>query len=159
MSQEEFKSLIRANKSSIDKVCMMYGDVKDYKDLRQEICCTLWVALRKNPMFEDERRLRSWVFSVALNVGRMHLRKEYTKKHFTFPLTDEVENSVATQDSDVQLFNSVMEFLSGRERVLLMFKLEELTDLEIAQSLNIKESKVQKEWRELVKKIKKQFKK
>ena len=77
MTEKQFKELIEDNKASIDKACVMYADSRDYLDLRQEIYCALWVALKKNPNFENEKALRSWVFSVALRVGKMYMRNEY----------------------------------------------------------------------------------
>lgn len=70
----EFLKMLRHCEGTLVKVCLYFTDRSrdDFRDLYQEIACTLWEAW---PTFRGESDLNTWVTRIALNVAGQEIRK------------------------------------------------------------------------------------
>lgn len=70
----EFLKMLRECEGTLVKVCLYFTDRRrdDFRDLYQEIACTLWEAW---PTFRGESDLNTWVTRIALNVAGQEIRK------------------------------------------------------------------------------------
>lgn len=70
----EFLKMLRHCEGTLMKVCLYFTDRSrdDFRDLYQEIACTLWEAW---PTFRGESDLNTWVTRIALNVAGQEIRK------------------------------------------------------------------------------------
>ena len=72
--QEAFLSVIEQNKGIIYKIANSFNkDEEDKKDLVQEITLQLWRAF---PGYNQQSKLSTWMYRVALNVAISFYRKK-----------------------------------------------------------------------------------
>jgi RNA polymerase sigma factor (sigma-70 family) len=138
--EQEFLSLVNANKGIIHKITRMYMDTReDQKDLFQEIVLQLWKAY---PGFKGNSKFSTWMYRVALNTALVFLRKESRKVGQTE--LDENIDVADPGDSEEQeerlrhLYKAVQE-LNKIEKALIFLFLENQSHKEIAHSLGITE--------------------
>ena len=139
-TEQEFLSLVNANKGIIHKITKMYMDTsEDQKDLFQEIVLQLWKAY---PGFKGNSKFSTWMYRVALNTALVFLRKESRKVGQT-----ELDENIDVADSGdneekeerlIILYKAVQE-LNKIEKALIFLFLENQSHREIAQNLGITE--------------------
>ncbi len=70
----DFLQLIEQNKGIIYKVARSYGkNQQDREDLFQEIIIQLWRSFER---YDDQYKLSTWMYRIALNVAISFYRKE-----------------------------------------------------------------------------------
>lgn len=79
--EKEFLKMLRQSEDILVKVCICFTDRsrEDYRDLYQEIACTLWEAW---PTFRGESSVRTWVTRVSLNVASTERTNRKRKPQF-----------------------------------------------------------------------------
>ena len=141
--EKEFVELINTNRGLIYKVCHLYGNNDDKKDLFQEIVLQLWKAY---PSFRKESLNTSWMYKVALNTAISNFRKESKKpdrnaiSEAEFQIPD--ISFYAEEDDRLNLLRQAIEKLSEIEKAIIMLYLEEKSYDEIGEIIGISHSNV-----------------
>ena len=121
----------------------MTGNLSDAEDLAQETFVRAYEGLNG---FNINKRLFPWLYAIALNVIRNHLRKnrpirnEYTEQTYHRQhqrLSNNPENHLAQRQCAEQVFQAVQKLpLTLREAIVLRYY-QELPFKDIASLLNI----------------------
>ncbi|EDM38087.1 RNA polymerase ECF-type sigma factor [Pedobacter sp. BAL39] len=139
--EQEFIALIRQHNGMIHKICRMYRDsLEDREDLFQEITYQLW---RSYPSFDAKAKKSTWLYRVALNTAIATFRKKMPEVSYTDVLPDlqleELNEELAHRQDR---FFAALKNLDEGDKALIALYLEELTYLEIAEIMGIKENYV-----------------
>ncbi|HVC93637.1 MAG TPA: RNA polymerase sigma factor [Pirellulales bacterium] len=116
------------------------GNHHEAEDITQE---TLLRAWRKRDQLRDSAATRVWLFRIATNVWRDRVRRGRHAAGQTRPLDDEIPSDVASPAQTASARDEVrraveaMDSLPPRQReVLYLHACEELTHIQIAESLD-----------------------
>ena len=140
-----FLNVIEANKGIIYKVANAYcRDEENRKDLIQEITIQLWQAF---PKYDEQFRISTWMYRIALNVSISFYRKESSREKRTEPLTHELisltaDSRVPATDNELSLLHQFIRELKEFDRALILLYLEERSQQEIAEILGLTPSNV-----------------
>ncbi|SKB70337.1 RNA polymerase sigma factor [Dyadobacter psychrophilus] len=140
-----FLTVIELNKGIIYKVANAYcKNSENRKDLVQEIAVQLWQAF---PNYNNQFKLTTWVYRIALNVSISFYRKEsrYGRRHN--PLTDDIiglitEDEQLDLESDLSMLHNFIRELKEFDRAVILLYLEAHSQQEIADILGITPSNV-----------------
>jgi len=144
-TQEQFLQLIQQNKGIIYKVSRAYGkNDEDREDLFQEIIIQLWGA---SDRYNDQYRLSTWMYRIALNVAISFYRKERRRIESESPLTESMieiaDNSEDPElENNVHLLQQFINKLNELDKALMILYLESKSYKEIAEILGITETNV-----------------
>ena len=96
----EFLKMLRHCEGTLMKVCLYFTDRSrdDFRDLYQEIACTLWEAW---PTFRGESDLNTWVTRIALNVAGQEIRKRKRLPQFV-ELDESFYDTLADEATDLR---------------------------------------------------------
>ena len=141
---ERFLEIIEAHKGIIFKVTRSYcRNDFDREDLAQEILAQIWRSL---DTYNDDFKVTTWMYRVALNVAISFYRKdksvaykhtEMEDKLLSYDMGEEAEN----KQSLIKLYEFIHELNDIDKAVLLMY-LEGENQSEIAANLSISTSNV-----------------
>lgn len=141
----QFLQLIEKNKGIIYKVARSYGkNEEDRQDLFQEIVIQLWRAFER---YNDEYKLSTWMYRIALNVAISFYRKERRRMESNLPLTESMadiadDNPQAEQDANIRLLQQFINELKELDKALMILYLESKSYREMAEILGITETNV-----------------
>jgi RNA polymerase sigma factor (sigma-70 family) len=134
-----FLSVIEANRGIIYKVAHLYcKNEEDKKDLIQEIIVQLWRSFDK---YNEQYKLSTWIYRIALNVSISSYRREKRRKDIHHPLPEDIlyieeENSQTGADNIAHLHRFIRE-LREIDRALILLYLEGRNHEEIAAILGL----------------------
>lgn len=159
-SRDIFLSNLEANKGIIYKVVNSYtSHEEDRKDLVQEIIFQLW---RSFSSYDDQYRLTTWIYRIALNVSISFFRKESRKREYSHPLTEAVlenipeENNVLNSDN-LKLLQMFISELKELDRALLILYLDDKSHREMAEILGLSETNVATKISRIKERLKQRF--
>ncbi|OJV12588.1 MAG: RNA polymerase subunit sigma-70 [Dyadobacter sp. 50-39] len=140
----QFLNVVDAHKGIIYKVANAYcRDGESRKDLIQEITLQLWLAF---PKYDQQFKLTTWMYRIALNVSISFFRKQITRQKISHPLTEEILTMMTDEQSDVDsdfiLLHKLIRQLKEFDRALMLLYLEGRSHSEIADILGITASNV-----------------
>lgn len=139
----EFLKMLRHCEGTLIKVCLYFTDRSrdDFRDLYQEIACTLWEAW---PTFRGESDLNSWVTRIALNVAGQEIRKRKRLPQFV-ELDESFYDTLADEATDLRyhrLYDLIDRLDDDDERKLLFLYLDRKRLREIAEITGTTETAV-----------------
>ena len=141
--QERFILLLREKRNIIYKICNSYcKSSEDRKDLAQEIIIQLWKSLQK---YNDEYKLTTWVYAIALNVAMRFYRDKKRSKEI-FPGTDGIVEIIEDtalreeQEMKLQLLYQFISKLDELNKALMILYLDNNSYNEIGKILGCKYS-------------------
>lgn len=144
-TQEQFLQLIEQNKGIIYKVSRAYGkNDEDREDLFQEIIIQLLGAVDR---YNDQYKLSTWMYRIALNVAISFYRKERRRVESESPLTESMIE-IADQLEDPGLENNIQRLqqfineLRELDKALMILYLESKSYKEMTEILGITETNV-----------------
>ena len=155
--QQEFTSIIQANRGLIYKVTNTYcNDQDSVNDLFQEIVEQLWKSFHK---YDPQYKLSTWIYRIALNVAISSYRKESVrkKKRGSFDEAFLVHTPEESQDEEMNLLYQFIEELGSLDKALILLYLEDRKAKEISEILGITESNVTTKVGRIKKKLKERF--
>ena len=141
--QTEFLQRLRHCEGTLTKVCLYFTDRRrdDFRDLYQEIACTLWEAW---PTFRGESDLNTWVTRIALNVAGQEIRKRKRLPQFV-ELDESFYDTLADEATDIRyhrLYDLIDRLDDDDERKLLFLYLDRKRLREIAEITGTTETAV-----------------
>lgn len=139
----EFLKMLRHCEGTLIKVCLYFTDRSrdDFRDLYQEIACTLWEAW---PTFRGESDLNTWVTRIALNVAGQEIRKRKRLPQFV-ELDESFYDILADEATDLRyhrLYDLIDRLDDDDERKLLFLYLDRKRLREIAEITGTTETAV-----------------
>jgi RNA polymerase sigma factor (sigma-70 family) len=135
-----FLNLIDANKGIIYKVANAYcRDAENRKDLIQEIMIQLWLSF---PKYDEQYRITTWMYRIALNVSISFYRKESGRDRLSQPLHPDIISMVDDPDapafdSDITVLHQFIRELKEIDRAIILLYLEENSQREIAEVMGM----------------------
>jgi len=140
-----FLAVIEANKGIVYKVARSFcRNETSQQDLIQEILTQLWLAF---PAYDEQFKLTTWMYRIALNVSISFYRKEISRSKINHSLPDSILYLKAEEYSGVrnemvdQLYQFIKE-LKELDRAIMILYLEENNLQEIADILGLTQTNV-----------------
>ncbi|RZM30120.1 MAG: sigma-70 family RNA polymerase sigma factor [Pedobacter sp.] len=134
--EEEFNALIKANHSSIYRICRAYlYDVSHANDLYQEILFQIWKSIQS---FKGNSRVSTWVYRVAVNTAINYNLKYKKHAHESLPdLADQPYEDTLTakieQDAQLDKLRYCISKLEDQNRLIISLVLENRSYKDIAE--------------------------
>ncbi|MBD8081485.1 RNA polymerase sigma factor [Chryseobacterium caseinilyticum] len=139
--EKEYLEKIDKHKGVIFKISKMYmDDYDDQKDLYQEIIYQTWKSYAD---FQGKSDFATWLYRTALNTAILFLK---SKKKRSFINNQSIENILISQDQynddddrNIKLMYEAIQQLSGVDKALIFYFLEDYTGRQIAEQLGVSE--------------------
>ncbi|QNK64603.1 sigma-70 family RNA polymerase sigma factor [Pedobacter sp. PAMC26386] len=160
--QEQFLSVIEQNKGIIYKIANSFNkDEDDRKDLVQEITLQLW---RAYPGYNQQSKLTTWMYRVALNVAITFYRKDKKKKELITPISGAMIEFIGEEvpidnQSELRLLQQFINELKELDRALMLLYLEEKSQREMSEILGLSETNIGTKINRIKEKLKQRFSK
>lgn len=135
-----FTQMVKAHKSTIYTICMMFGEGGDeVEDLVQETLINLWKGFAK---FEGRSDQKTWIWRVAMNTCISQERKQRRRKAVTSSLDalgiiGSTPDHSAANDSQIRLLHDRIHQLGVFDRAIVLLWLENLSYDEIGDIVGI----------------------
>ncbi|MCW3467075.1 RNA polymerase sigma factor [Chitinophaga nivalis] len=137
---DPFLAVIAAHKGIIYKVANLYcRDEENRKDLIQEILIQLWLSF---PKYNEQYKLSTWMYRIALNVAISFYRKENSRHPINHPLPEQVlylqeEQGGGNRDTDLDHLHRFIKELKEIDRAVIILYLEKNSQQEISKILGL----------------------
>ncbi len=141
---DDFLKVIESHKGIIYKVAKSYcRDEENRKDLIQEIILQLWLSFNK---YNDQFKLTTWIYRIALNVSISFFRKEHRRSPISQPLPDGVlnlnENAPEQINAEIEKLYLFIRELKEIDRAIIILYLEENSHQEMAEILGLTQTNI-----------------
>lgn len=142
--------LVRQYETGIFRLALsILGDPADANEVMQE---TFLSALRALPSYQEKQSLKAWLYTIALNHSRSHLRKRKVIERLKTTLTSifrvETQKQTLPEDAAIQnekeaaIWRSLNQ-LDERHRVVVILRyFHELSVAEISEVLSVNEGTI-----------------
>ncbi|MCO6460961.1 MAG: sigma-70 family RNA polymerase sigma factor [Saprospiraceae bacterium] len=156
----EFLEVIESHKGILFKVANSYcKSDEDRKDLVQEVIIQLWRSFEN---YNNQFKLSTWIYRIALNVAISFYRKEKSRKNISNPITSEIFNfsdpSIPTEKAtNLGILYQIISELNDLDKGLILLYLEEKSYKEISEVIGITETNVATKINRIKNKLKKEF--
>ncbi|RYE22624.1 MAG: RNA polymerase sigma factor [Sphingobacteriales bacterium] len=156
-NQDIFITAIKQYEGLIHKVCNLYAyGAEDRKDLFQEIVLQAWTAYKR---FNNEAKISTWLYRIALNTAISHLRKGgkgITQVGIPPGDHDPPANNGQAREEEYKVMHRMIGELPPLDKALTLLYLEDRTHAEISEILGISTSNVSTKLARIREKLKKQ---
>jgi len=156
-----FLGVIKSHKGIIYKITNSYcKDPQDRQDLIQEIILQLWQSFDK---YNDQYKLSTWIYRIALNTSISFYRKNRFRKEKTTQFSAILETSLKTNEpyqehpNIIQLESFIQE-LKELDKAMILLYLEGLSQKEIATIIGITPTNVGTKLSRIKKSLQQKFK-
>lgn len=149
-NEDAIEMLVRQYEGSVFRLALsIVGDNVEANEITQD---TFIAALRALPAYEEQRSFKAWLFTIAVNQSRNHLRKRKTLERLKASLTTLFriefqkqtlpEETIIQNEREAALWNSLSQ-MDERHRIVVVLRyFHELSVTEIAETLSINEGTV-----------------
>jgi RNA polymerase sigma-70 factor (ECF subfamily) len=149
-NQDAIESLVRQYETGVFRLALsIVGDTAEANEVTQE---TFLSALRSLPSYEPRKSLKAWLYTIALNHSRSHLRKRQVIERLKTTLTGifrvESQKQVWPEEALIQnereaaLWEALQQ-LEERYRIVVVLRyFHELPIAEIAEMLSVPEGTI-----------------
>jgi RNA polymerase sigma-70 factor (ECF subfamily) len=149
-NEDAIETLVREYETGVFRLALsVLGDPTEANEVTQE---TFLSALRALPAYKEKKSLKAWLYTIALNHSRSHLRKRKIVERLRVTLTSifrlETEKQVSPEDAIIQnekeaaLWHSLNE-LDERHRIVVVLRyFHELSITEISEILSVQEGTI-----------------
>jgi RNA polymerase sigma-70 factor (ECF subfamily) len=125
------------------------GDATEANEITQE---TFIAALRSLPGYQEKNSLKAWLYTIALNQSRSHLRKRKTLERLRTTLTTifriENEKQVLPEEAAIQnekearVWSTVSQMDEAHRTVVVLRYFHELSIAEISEILSVNQGTI-----------------
>jgi RNA polymerase sigma-70 factor (ECF subfamily) len=149
-NEAAIEMLVRQYETSVFRLALsIVGDPAEAHEVTQE---TFLSALRSLPGYEEKRSFKAWLYTIALNHSRSHLRKRriLDRLRTTLATVFQIENqkqvspeeSVIQNEKEAHLWSSLNQLDERQRTVVVLRYFHELSIAEIAEILSVKEGTI-----------------
>ena len=147
-----FDAVLEQYRGRLGKIALTYAG-QESDDLLQEILLQIWRSL---PTFEERSSIGTWCYRIAINTAISWRRKADRKR--IERSSDSLDQHASVHDSRGQeeagLLKRFLATLGDVDQAVLLMHLENLSSLEIAESLGVSEGAVRTRMSRLRQKLK-----
>lgn len=147
---EAIETLVREYEAGVFRLALsILGDPAEAHEVTQE---TFLLALRALPSYREQKSFKAWLYTIALNQSRSHLRKRKTLERLRASLTAifrlETEKQASPEEATIQnekeaaLWRSINELDERHRTVLVLRYFHELSVPEISEVLSVNEGTI-----------------
>ncbi|MDN5203401.1 sigma-70 family RNA polymerase sigma factor [Fulvivirgaceae bacterium BMA10] len=159
LSEERFIEVLQDNQGIIRKVANSYcKNVEDRDDLIQEITIHLWKSWNR---YNDQFKLSTWMYKIALNVAISFYRKTYRRNTLRETIQQESVFVDGGEDDDssenVRMLYHYISQLDELNKALILLYLDKYSHEEIASTLGISKTNVATKISRIKQHLKKKF--
>jgi RNA polymerase sigma-70 factor (ECF subfamily) len=149
-NQDAVETLVREYETGVFRLALsILGDAAEAHEVTQE---TFLSALRALPSYREKKSFKAWLYTIALNHSRSHLRKRKILERLRSTLTTifrvETEKQVLPEDAVIQnekeaaIWQSLNQ-LDERHRIVVILRyFHELPITEISEILSVNEGTI-----------------
>jgi RNA polymerase sigma-70 factor, ECF subfamily len=149
-NEDAIEMLVREYEAGVFRLALsILGDPAEANEVVQE---TFLSALRALPSYQEKRTFKSWLYTIAVNHSRSHLRKRKVIERLRSTLTaifrvdiekqDSPEEAVIQNEKEAAIWRSLNK-LDDRHRIVVILRyFQELSIGEISEILSIREGTI-----------------
>jgi RNA polymerase sigma-70 factor (ECF subfamily) len=149
-NEDAIETFVREYEAGVFRLALsILGDEAEANEVTQE---TFLSALRALPSYQEKKSLKAWLYTIALNHSRSHLRKRKILERLHSTLTgifhleaekqDSPEEAVIQNEKEAMLWRSLNQ-LDERHRIVVVLRyFHELPIAEISEILSVNEGTV-----------------
>lgn len=149
-NEEAIETLVREYEAGVFRLALsILGDEAEANEVTQE---TFLSALRALPSYKEKQSLRAWLYTIALNHSRSHLRKRKVIERLRSTLTaifrveaqrpDSPEETAIQTEMEAAIWNSLNELDEHHRIVVVLRYFHQLSIAEISEILSLKEGTI-----------------
>jgi len=149
-NETAIEALIHQYEAGVFRLALsIVGDTADANEITQE---TFISALRSLSSYQEKKSFRAWLYTIALNLSRSHLRKrkviERVKDAVTTLFKIDSQKQILPEEKVIQnekestVWNELHEMDERHRTVVILRYFHELSIAEIAEILNISEGTI-----------------
>ena len=149
-NQEAIEMFVRQHETGVFRLALsIVGDSAEANEITQE---TFIAALKSLHSYQEKQSLKAWLYTIALNHSRSHLRKRKILERLRSTLTNifqvesqkqaSPEESVIQNEKEAAIWSSLNQ-LDDRHRIVVILRyFHELSISEISEILSLKEGTI-----------------
>ena len=149
-NEDAIEMLVRQYEVPVFRLALsIVGDQAEANEIMQE---TFISALRSLPSYQEKQSLKAWLYTIALNHSRNHLRKRKLLERLRMTLTAifqvdaqkqvSPEETVIQSEKEAQIWRSLNQ-LDERHRIVVVLRyFHELSVAEISEILSVNEGTI-----------------
>jgi RNA polymerase sigma-70 factor, ECF subfamily len=149
-NEEAIETLVREYEAGVFRLALsILGDPSEANEVTQE---TFLSALRALPSYQEKQSLKAWLYTIALNHSRSHLRKHKVIERLRSTLTAifriEAQRQISPEEAAIQdeqeaaIWRSLNE-LDERHRIVVILRyFHEFSIAEISEILSVNEGTI-----------------
>ena len=149
-NEAAIETFVRQYETSIFRLALsIVGEPVEASEIAQE---TFIAALRALPAYQENKSFKAWLYTIALNHSRSHLRKRRVLERLRTSLTTifkiEVEKQVSPEEAviqnekEAQLWRALNQLDERHRTVVVLRYFHELSITEISEILGINEGTI-----------------
>lgn len=149
-NDEAITLLVRQYETGVFRLALsIVGDQAEANEITQE---TFIAALRALPSYQEKQSLKAWLYRIALNHSRSHLRKRKVLERLRMTLTSifqvETQKQALPEESAIQneneaaIWNSLNQLDERYRTVVILRYFHELSVAEISEILSVNEGTI-----------------
>ena len=148
--QAAIETLVRQYETGVFRLALsIVGDAAEANEITQE---TFLAALRSLRSYQERKSFKAWLYTIALNQSRSHLRKRKARERLAALLTSvfrvEAQKQVLPEEAIIQnekeavLWNSLNDLAERFRTVVVLRYFHELSISEISEILCVNEGTI-----------------
>ncbi len=149
-NEAAIERLVREYETGVFRLALsIVGDPAEANEVMQE---TFLSALRALPSYQEKKSLKAWLYTIALNHSRSHLRKRKIIERLQSTLTsifrieiekqDSPEEAMIQNEKEIAIWRSLNR-LDDRHRIVVILRyFQELPVSEISEILSVNEGTI-----------------
>ena len=149
-NEDAIEMLVRQYETPLFRLALsIVGDQAEANEIMQE---TFISALRSLPSYQEKQSLKAWLYTIALNHSRNHLRKRKILERLRTTLTAifqvgaqrqvSPEESVMQSEKEAQVWRSLNQLDERHRMVVVLRYFHELSIAEISEILSVNEGTI-----------------
>ena len=149
-NEAAIEMFVRQHETGVFRLALsIVGDQAEANEITQE---TFIAALRALPSYEEKKSLKAWLYTIALNQSRSHLRKRKTLERLRTTLNSIFrvetqrqmlpEESAIQNDKEAELWTALNKLDEPFRMVVVLRYFHELPISEISEILSVNEGTI-----------------